>query len=77
MAWITLEKAREKLEMWLQAEEKVSTGQSYTVGSRNVTRANLAQIANRIAYWRNEVEKLEAAQNGRGSRFYRGVPRDL
>ncbi len=78
MAWITLEKARENLEMWLRAEEKVSAGQSYTIGSRNVTRASLSQIANRIAYWRGVVENLEAAQNKNGGgRFMRGVPRDL
>lgn len=74
MAWITVDEARENLRMWLEAERAVATGQSYKIGSRSLTRANLSDITERIRFWRNELEKLE---NGRtGARVFRAVPRD-
>lgn len=79
MPSISLQEAREFLELWLRAEAKVSTGQSYTIGSRSLTRVNLAEIADRIDFWRNMVEKLEADPTGKngGRRIWRAVPRDL
>lgn len=74
MAWITLEEARRNLELWLEASREVAAGQSYTIGTRSLTRASLRQIMDMIAYWRKEVAALEAASR---SRVYRGVPRDL
>lgn len=70
----TVEEAREYLQLWLDAEKAVATGQSYKIGSRSLTRANLTDIAERIKFWRNELAK---AQSGRvGARVLRGVPRD-
>lgn len=78
MAGITLDIAREHLETWLEAEEAVSAGQGYTIGSRTLTRANLTEIGNRIKYWDNKVNTLEnAAKNGGRSKIRRVVPRDL
>lgn len=79
MAGITLEEAKNFLEIWLEAERRVSTGQSYTIGSRSLTRVNLSEIADRIEYWRNKVGQLEADPTGRngGRRVWRAVPRDL
>jgi len=34
----------ERLKMYLEAERAVLTGQSYTIGNRTLTRANLATI---------------------------------
>lgn len=78
MTGITLDIAREHLETWLEAEETVSAGQGYTIGSRTLTRANLTEIGNRIKYWDNKVNALEsAAKNGGRSKIRRVVPRDL
>lgn len=78
MAGITLEIAEQKLNTWLEAEEVVSTGQGYTIGSRTLTRANLTEIGNRIKYWNNMVAKLEnAAKNHGRNKVRRVVPRDL
>lgn len=80
MPAITLDEAREYLAMWLKAEAKVSTGQSYTIGSRSLTRVDLTKIAERIDFWRNMVGQLEAdptGSNGGGRRVWRAVPRDL
>ena len=76
MSWITLEEAREHLQIWLDAEKAVATGQSYKIGTRSLTRANLSDIADRIKYWRNEVARLESGAGG-GARVLRAVPRDI
>lgn len=76
MSWITLDEAREHLKIWLDAEKAVATGQSYKIGTRSLTRANLSDIADRIKYWRNEVARLESGAGG-GARVLRAVPRDI
>lgn len=73
-----LEVARRHLDAWLDAELEVTTHQSYTIGSRSLTRANLAEIRKQIQFWQNEVEKLEnAGKRGGRNRVFRAVPRDL
>ena len=75
MSW-DLQTAKLHLQSWLDAELAVATGQSYKIGSRSLTRADLSEIKERIKFWSNEVERLE---NGRpkGIKAYRAVPRDL
>lgn len=78
MAGITLEIARKHLDAWLTAELEVTTNQSYTIGSRTLTRANLAQIRKEIEFWGDKVAQLENIEQRRGrNRTYRAVPRDL
>ncbi len=78
MAGITLETAQKHLNAWLKAELTVTTGQSYTIGSRALTRANLTEIRNSIDYWNEKVHKLENVQRKGGrNRIKRGVIRDL
>lgn len=72
----TLETAKEHLQAFLDAEITVATGQSYRIGSRSLTRANLSEIKERIQFWSNEVERLEAGRK-KGIRAYRAVIRDL
>lgn len=74
MSGITLERAYQHLQAWLDAELAVSTGQSYRIGTRQLERANLAEIRKQITFWRSEIARLE----GRGRRrLTRSVPRDL
>lgn len=75
MSWITIDEARANLQMWLEAERAVSTGQSYKVGTRSLSRVNLSDIAERIKYWRNEIDRLESGRTG--ARVMRAVPRDF
>jgi hypothetical protein len=78
MAGITLEIAQKHLNAWLEAELIVTTGQSYTIGSRVLTRANLTEIRNEIDYWNKKVVALDNAKKARGrNRVWRIVPRDL
>ena len=74
---ITLDQAQEHLEMWMEAEIAVTTSQSYQLGSRSLTRANLEEIRETIDYWNQKVSELLAAQNGGRNKVRRGVPRDL
>ena len=78
MAAITLETAKKHVEMWLEAESEVAINQSYTIGGKTFTRANLGEIRKQIEYWSNKVQALEniAKRKGR-NRVYRVVPRDL
>lgn len=78
MAGIKLETAQKHLDAWLEAELTVTTGQSYTIGSRVLTRANLTEIRNAIDYWNKKVVELENAKKAGGrNRVRRVVPRDL
>lgn len=75
MAWVTIEEAKENLRMWLDAEKAVATGQSYRIGTRSLTRANLSDIVERISFWRAEIARLEEGRCG--ARVMRAVPRDF
>lgn len=78
MAGITLETAQKHLDAWLEAELTVTTGQSYTIGSRVLTRANLTEIRNEIDYWNKKVIALDNMKKASGrNRVRRIVPRDL
>lgn len=74
MSGITLDRAKQHLEAWLDAELVVSTGKSYRIGPRSLERADLADIRKQIFFWRREIARLQ----GKGSRrVMRHVPRDL
>lgn len=78
MAAITLETAKRHLDMWLEAETQVAINQSYSIGGKSFTRANLSEIRNQVKYWSDKVEKLQNIAKNRGrNRVYRIVPRDL
>lgn len=62
----------------MEAEQEVAITQSYNIGTRSLTRANLAEIGSRIKFWRDEIAKLEQAASCRGrNRMYRVIPRDI
>lgn len=78
MATISLKTAQKHLDAWLEAEMAVTNAQSYTIGSRTLTKANLTEIRNSIEYWAGKVAQLENLQkNGGRNRIKRVVPRDL
>jgi len=76
---ISVKEAKQHLSGWLEAEQKVMTGQSYQMGTRSLTRADLADIQKAIDYWDDKVTEAEAAESGTSgrNRVYRVVPRDL
>ena len=77
MAGITLKTAKTHLDAWLDAELACTTNQSYTIGSRTLTRADLAEIRETIRYWQGMVTKLESQEKyGSRNAVRRVVPRD-
>lgn len=78
MSSINITVAKEHLDIWLEAEKVVAMGQSYTIGSRSLTRANLSEIRSSIEYWNKKVTELENASKNKGrNKQYIFVPRDF
>lgn len=59
--------AQTRLQLWLDAEEAISKGQSYSIGDRSLTRANLSEVVERIGYWQRQVEGFRSKGLGAGS----------
>lgn len=72
MAIYTLEQARAHLNAWLAADLALATSQEYRMGSRSLTRANAAEVKERIRFWSAEVSRLQ----GSSRRCRRVVPID-
>lgn len=78
MAIFSKELCQQKLNTWLAAEEAVATGQSYQIGSRMLTRADLKQIRSEMEYWAEKLAQAEAEEKSGGrNRAYRAVIRDV
>ena len=72
-----IERVKKSLDMYYEAELAVLSAQSYSVGSRSLTRANLSEIRAAIKEYENLLENLENQLNGRGRNLIiRAVPQD-
>ncbi len=65
MAGITQDQAQTQLDAYIEAETKVLQGQSYSIGSRQLTRANLEEIREGIKFWNGEVQRLSTGSGVR------------
>lgn len=74
MAGITLAIAQEHLTIWLEAEKQVALGQSYQIGNRMLTRANLNQIREQVKFWQGQVDELSATGGQRGVQLFGATP---
>ena len=73
-----LTRAKERLNAYYDAELAVLSGQSYSMGSRTLTRANLTEIRKAIKELEAQVDELESAATGKGYRkAIPIIPRDL
>jgi hypothetical protein len=73
-----LNTARRHYYAWLEAELELTSHQSYTIGTRSLTKANLSEVRKQIQFWADEIAKIENAETGKGrNRVVRAVPRDL
>lgn len=69
-----LELNTERLKLYYSAERAILDGaQSYTIGTRNLTRADLDSITEMIATLEDKVAQDEAALEGSGRRKSVGV----
>lgn len=69
---MTLEEAKEHLTAWRAADLALATGKEYKMGSLSLSRANAAEVKERISYWSRVVANLQ----GRKSRGRRVIPID-
>lgn len=74
-----LEALKLRLQQYIDCESAILSGaQSYAIGSRNLTRANLAEITKMIKHLEKEIAIEEAKANGRGrNRVFGVIPRDF
>lgn len=78
MAIYSKEYCRERLRIWLAAEEAVATGQRYQIDDRSLTRADLYDVRKEIEFWEGKLAAAVAEeQYGGRNRVFRFVPRDL
>lgn len=78
MAIFSKKLCQERLNMWLDAETKVATGQRYQIGTRMLTRADLKEIRSEMEYWSGKLAEAEAEEKAGGrNRLYRFTPRDV
>lgn len=70
-----LEFLKDRLAKYYDAEDKILKGQSYTVGSRQLTRASLAAVQDKIKELEAEIEMLETRGTAK-RRSARAVPVD-
>ena len=70
---------KERLTLYLEAEKAILEGaQSYSIGSRHLTRADLAEIRKMINALEDGIDEMESQVSG-GSRrkCVRVIPRDV
>lgn len=60
MSDLILEKKKERLKQYYEAESKILRSQSYRLGTRQLTRADLSNIQNEIKELEAEIEALES-----------------
>jgi len=79
MPLYTYEVAKQHLDAWIAAELAISTGQSYSIAGRSLTRANLSEVMQQIKYWQKQLDDIQRSQSGLGPRrrVRRYVPIDL
>jgi len=70
---ISLDFAKRNLTLWLEADAAVAGNQSYSIGGQSLTRANAAEITEKIKFWERKVATLESGR--KGPRVYHALPR--
>lgn len=61
---ITLTEAQASLRQWLEALDAASTGSTYSIAGRSLTRQDISEIRNEIQRWHNTVQALAAEAVG-------------
>ncbi len=57
-----LEIKKNRLKLYYEAEEKVLNSQSYTLGSKTLTRADLTSIQNMIKNWKARLHRSNGTE---------------
>lgn len=73
---LSLQEAQELREAWYKAELAVSTGQSYTIGSRILTRADARFVHEQFVRYDQVLTQMQRGRRG-GVPVQRVIPRDV
>lgn len=65
--------AEEMFLLYKDALQAVSTGQSYTIDGRSLTRSDIKEVSKQYQYWRGQVVRLCLTGNA-GPTMRRAVP---
>lgn len=52
------------IKKYIEAEQAIITGQSYTIGNRSLTRANLSEIRDARQEWEQRLDNYDIRQRG-------------
>ena len=74
MAGLTLADATTMYTLYIEAEKSILKGQSYSIGDRALTRADLKQVAEQREYWKKECDRFSGT--GRRASVMSVIPRD-
>lgn len=69
-----LERYKNRLKMYYEAEEAVLLNQEYTIGTKSLKRADLSSIRSAIKDLETQIMLLEGGGKNKAFRF---VPRDI
>lgn len=67
------ETCQKHLDAWLEADLAVAQGQSYTIGTRTLTRAHSGEIRRNIQLWSDRLAQIKRKSSG--PRTIQVVPR--
>lgn len=56
--------AKARLQLWLNAEQKLTIAETASIGDRQLTRADWRDVRDAIEFWQSQVRRLEAAEAG-------------
>lgn len=60
----TLAEAKQELELWKDAKRAAATGQSYQIGSRQLSRYHLSEINAQISLFNEIIDALSTGRSG-------------
>lgn len=60
---IDLTEAVAQRDLWVAASRALAVGKSYTIGNRQLTRSDAAEVRDMVSYWQRAVKSLEAGAN--------------
>ena len=64
---------QEMYDAYVAAEKAILSGQSYTIGGRQLTRANLKEVQDGRAYWSRQLQLVASTESNK-PRVSRIVP---
>lgn len=74
MGAFTAQQLRDRLALYIAAEAKILSGQSYQLGERRLQRADLGEVTAEIRRLASEIARAESSASGARARLRYGMP---